>query len=1007
MAVHGTQPTLTAVSLFAGIGGIDLALTRAGVRVVAAVEIDPAARSVLARHFPDVKLFNDVTEVSGDELTAAGFVPRRGILAGGFPCFAAGTRILCERGWVAIEDVRVGDLVLTHRGRWCPVTSVMSRLSDHAVRLRGHGIPPVTTTDEHPFYARARTTVWVPRSADRPRGTNRRSFGEPGWVPAAKMADQFAAQVLPPVEPSYQPPDLWWVVGRYLADGWTTTSGHRSGRERPRRAVICCAHGEADDLAGRLERVVPATRSEGRTTTKFVITQRWFVQMVSPLGRGAHAKTLTRRELSLDAERAEALLAGWLSGDGSRPARTRIWKGTTVSRSLALSMALLAQRARGVVAAVHETAMPETTVIEGRTVRQRAQYQVVIPDRNRSAFVEDAYGWKLVRSAVRADGPVRVYNLSVAEDESYVADGAVVHNCQDLSVAGRRAGLGGARSGLFWQVMRLADELSPRWLLLENVPGLLSAVCQCPGDGTCVANGRAVRCGEWHNQRAGTGEAAAQGECPRCGCSRELHDLGGFCAGCRATCDDEPGSVTLVRVFVPDIPHTPPKGACEYGCMRQHGGAMGSVLGAMGERGYGFAYRVLDAQHFGVPQRRRRVFIAGCLGDRAAPVEVLLEPEGGAGHPAARIPARPGTAGGASGVTGGSGAVATLQGGGRRGHRVDAEGAAGGHLIASALTARQGKVPDSDATSGFIAYPLLGVNGRTGDADVRASAGTGIGRGNDPMFTLQAGKKHGVAIPLAIRGREGGAQLEVGQPGECAFTVRTPGGGSSHPMIAHALTSEGADASEDGTGRGTPLVTVPIAAPLTHGSATGEGVNAPGRRREDDVNLVAMPIQDSRDIAKSQNGLGVGEGPPAYTVDTTGAAAVAMAFNWQTGADGRVGYGDKPTALHAGQTPAVAISENQRGELRETSYSRSVTSGEGKPGQGYPAVRTGMAVRRLSPLEAERLQGFPDNWTKWDADGAEQSDSARYRQCGNAVAVPVVEWIARRIAAVDEASQPG
>ena len=103
--------------------------------------------------------------------------------------------------------------------------------------------------------------------------------------------------------------------------------------------------------------------------------------------------------------------------------------------------------------------------------------------------------------------------------------------CQDLSVAGKRAGLAGARSGLFWEIMRLVDELGPKWLILENVPGLLSS------------NG---------------------------------------------------------------------------------GRDLGVVLGALAERGYGFAYRVLDAQFFGVPQRRRRVFIVGCLGDSGrAPAEVL------------------------------------------------------------------------------------------------------------------------------------------------------------------------------------------------------------------------------------------------------------------------------------------------------------------------------------------------------------------------------------------------
>jgi DNA (cytosine-5)-methyltransferase 1 len=99
--------------------------------------------------------------------------------------------------------------------------------------------------------------------------------------------------------------------------------------------------------------------------------------------------------------------------------------------------------------------------------------------------------------------------------------------------------------------------------------------------------------------------------------------------------------------------------------------------------------------------------------------------------------------------------------------------------------------------------------------------------------------------------------------------------------------------------------------------------------------------------------------------------AAPMAFNGQTGGDGRLGYGDKPTTLQASQ----------------------VTD-----------VHQGMAVRRLSPLECERLQGFPDFWTRWLADGTEQSDSARYRQCGNAVAVPVAEWIARRLVAADVAA---
>src|SRR5690606_17287494 len=75
--------------------------------------------------------------------------------------------------------------------------------------------------------------------------------------------------------------------------------------------------------------------------------------------------------------------------------------------------------------------------------------------------------------------------------------------------------------------------------------------------------------------------------------------------------------------------HAVTGGACWGECIARHGGVMGAVLGSLAERGYGVAYRVLDAQHYGVPQRRRRVIIVGRLGDTgAAAAQILLEPEG-------------------------------------------------------------------------------------------------------------------------------------------------------------------------------------------------------------------------------------------------------------------------------------------------------------------------------------------------------------------------------------------
>lgn len=693
--------------------------------------------------------------------------------------------------------------------------------------------------------------------------------------------------------------------------------------------------------------------------------------------------------------------------------------------------------------------------------------------------------------------------------------------CQGMSVAGRRFGLGDARSGLFWHVVRLANDLQPQWLLLENVPGLLSAVCPCPGDGACTDNRRVVRCGQY--QRVGDGSPAN----PR------------------------------RKVFVPFVPHGVPGGACPGGCMGLHGGAMGTVVGALGQLGYGYAYRVLDAQYFAVPQRRERVFFVGCLGDGAAPVQILFEPESGHGDLAESGAAGPDVAGtlgsrfggarttdldghgayvagtlagtgpgggwrvgadeaaagqlvvpiqdghfadrdqnglgvGEAGapaytvdsqgyqavvmlqedpaerivtgaLTAGMGTnhgqpgyggkdqtvlavtAATLQGGGRRGHRIDAEGAAGGHLIVSqngsdiqtgdqlgALTAGMER-----QTSGDLVAYALGSHSGTADgeqtnASHAAGGPVGMGISEETAYSLRASRTQSVvafdgaqithpenranpqpgdpAPPLAATGQAmvagfasalTGPLVESLNAGALPFALRTPGGASSYPVVAATLTAGTSDAAA--------------------------GVSALGRRQEDDVNLVpvAVPVAwRGRGMEAGEPGVanairsgGAGHtgdqmgyvmtGPPApadggtavayalsarstrqqqeqtwvtHALTSEGADASedgtgrgtplvsSMAFNWQAGGSkAMLGIGDKPTALTTNQTPAVT---------------------------------TAIAVRRLTPLECERLQGFPDNWT------AGQSDSARYRQCGNAVAVPVVRWIVRRIVAVDSGQMP-
>lgn len=136
---------------------------------------------------------------------------------------------------------------------------------------------------------------------------------------------------------------------------------------------------------------------------------------------------------------------------------------------------------------------------------------------------------------------------------------------------------------------------------------------------------------------------------------------------------------------------------------------------------------------------------------------------------------------------------------------------------------------------------------------------------------------------------------------------------------------------------------------------------------------------------------------------------------------------------HGVPTVAMGLSENQRGEVNLTDVSRQITTGGGKPGQGYPAAMVGSCVRRLTARECERLMGFPDDftlipygrnkvkdmaemleyWRLLHAGLTEEeaarlaADGPRYRALGNSMAVPVMRWLGQRIASVERCNPPG
>lgn len=408
-------------------------------------------------------------------------------------------------------------------------------------------------------------------------------------------------------------------------------------------------------------------------------------------------------------------------------------------------------------------------------------------------------------------------------------------------------------------------------------------------------------------------------------------------AGLRGGMADPRGNLALVYLAIADR-YRPEWLVWENvpGVLSSNGGRdFAAFIGGLEQLGYHAAWRVLDAQYCrvdgfarAVPQRRRRVFVVGCARDWRRAAAVLFERESLQGHPAPRRQAGKGFA---------ADVVASLVSSGRG---VERPGETRGQDPVVAI-------PCAADSGGLIAVDLR--NGTQDDVAMSLQSCGDVNPNKIPHLIAAPG----VANPLTHRMHKGvNTTMDEGQT-----------------MVAHALKADGFDASEDGTGRGTPLIAF---------SCKDHGADAD----ETSPTLRAMGHDGSH---------------------ANGGGQVAIAFDPTAGRDMRA-YDDGSvpglkvgTGLDMGWSPAVAFAENQRGELTVNDTAGSLKVGGGKPGQGYPAVATGWAVRRLTPLECERLQGFPDGYTLVPYRGKPAADGPRYKALGNSMAVNCMRWIGRRV----------
>ena len=394
--------------------------------------------------------------------------------------------------------------------------------------------------------------------------------------------------------------------------------------------------------------------------------------------------------------------------------------------------------------------------------------------------------------------------------------------CQSFSVAGLRSGLKDPRGNLMLTYLSMAEQLKPKWLVWENVPGVLSS---------------------------------------------------------------------------------------------NRGRDFATFLTAMGKIGYGFAYRVLDAQYFGVPQRRRRVFVVGCLGDWRSAASVLFESESLSGHPAPSREKRQRVA-----PTVGTGAPYSRTGNAR----VEADAIVFG-------------------------------------AQNSASQGASISKDISP--TLDTSKVPAITIA----------------PRSLALTLGKD--------VASTLTSTDY--------KGVQAVTYALPG------------NWIGRKPENGGNQVEPFVELS----------------PCQTATDVHAVAISEKQQWpaEVASTLDANYGDKMglenqhinsgAALFVpGKPTAWSIMPMNSGKdykARVTEVSQPLMAGGPVGGnQGGDFIQPSVAhtVRRMTPRECERLQGFPDDYTQISWRGKEPEDCPnghRYKAMGNSMAVPVMKWIGERIQEVE------
>lgn len=429
------------LSLFSGIGAFEKALDRENIpyELVNFCEIDKfAVKSYCAIHgVTEDKNLGDISKVADDDIPACDLVTF------GFPCVPKGSMVKTINGYVAIENIAVGDMVLTHNNRYKKVLRTMNRVSNHIYHIKGAGVSDLRITDEHPLYVlRNGKFEWVK-------------------VKNLKTTDMLTYNIHQGETSTGYSKDTLWLMGRYCADGYRENHAMH-------RPIFCIGRNKIDDFEKHLGGISYSVGHTERNCIEYKVLDTEFSTLLDSFGTGSTKKVIPQKIIEAPVDEVMAFLDGYLAGDGHKRKDRNEVMFCTASEQMGLGLALLVARVEHIVPSVYKR------VDTGKESFSDTFCYQFSPRSAKQSVVNDKICTH-IKSISKEDTDIEVFNIEVEGDNSYTVSNVIVHNFQDVSIAGNQKGIvaGQTRSGLLYEALRIIEAKKPSYAICENVKNLV------------------------------------------------------------------------------------------------------------------------------------------------------------------------------------------------------------------------------------------------------------------------------------------------------------------------------------------------------------------------------------------------------------------------------------------------------------------------------------------------------------------------------------------------------